>query len=190
MFIPTLGFHFPIMKNHPSFWFSLTALSCLIITAASCSDRRKGPDPQVQRRDAPTAPAVAANHPTEHAGLTAGNRVIPLASTTDDTLDVFASAAATLESVNREQAAVLTPIPDQVNRAINARIAAWKASGGNSTALSESKLELARTDFTQKIQTLSLASAETWKTAKSETLSSLESLRRAYQSVISGQNPE
>jgi|GEM_PF-4611658 len=174
MFIPTPGFHRPVAIYPFNSLLGIIALGSLMFTAASCSDHRKGPDPVVKSAAAQASPAAA----------------IPVASAdtvaAEEPSDAFAAASSTLEKVTRGRVSTLTPLPAAINRSIDARIAAWKAKGGDSTALSESKLDLARTDFSQKIQTLSLAGVETWESARTEATASLEKLRRACESVLAG----
>jgi hypothetical protein len=179
MFIPSLGFHFPAMKNYFTSLLSITAMSCLVATAASCSDRRKDPDPTVKSAEANPAPESALP-PTGLAALPVVTPAAPVPA------DLFAKASATLDNTKRDQASILTSLPDKLNRTIDANIAAWKAKGGVSTEMSESKLELARTDFNQKIRTLTLADDETWKNARGDAQSSLENLRRAYGELMAG----
>lgn len=185
MFIPTFGFHFPPMKSHFASLVGITAVSCVVITAASCSDRQKEPDPKVAQV-ANSKPSPAPNPAAEPALPPAGVTAVPVASSVVETPDIFADVSSTLDSVTKDEVAVLTPLPAKVNQSIDAMVSNWKAKGGNSTPINENKLSLARTDFAQKIQTLSLASADTWKTAKSDAQASLESLRRAYESLTSG----
>jgi hypothetical protein len=100
--------------------------------------------------------------------------------------DPFSAANDALDHATRDKASSLTTVPEKVNRAIDSGLAAWKAKGGDSTNMSESKLELARTDFTQKVHALTLADEATWKSTKADALSSLEHLRRAYSDLIKG----
>src|SRR6185295_10181076 len=98
--------------------------------------------------------------------------------------DAFDQAAAALDRVTPSSVADLNPVPETLSRAINANITNWKSRGGVSTSATESKLELARTDFAQKVRTLGLADDETWKSAKSAAIASLENLRRAYEELV------
>lgn len=102
--------------------------------------------------------------------------------------DPFSEASNALTSASRDHTDALTPVPENVSRLIDSSLAAWKAKGGVSSNRSESKLALARTDFGQKVNALTLADAATWKSAKADALASLENLRRAYNDLMTGKN--
>ena len=101
--------------------------------------------------------------------------------------DLFAAASAALDHATRAQASSLTAAADNLSREMDSGISNWKAQGGTTTATEESKLDLARTDFTQKIRTLTLADDDTWRNAKEAAQSSLENLRQAYDGLMAGQ---
>jgi hypothetical protein len=188
MFVPFSSFEFHAMKTYFTSLLGVAAMSCLVATAASCSDRQKDPDPTIKSVEVHPGPSTnpvpeRALPPTTGAAVSA----VVASAVSSPTSDPFAEAASTLDRATRDQAASLTLVPDTVSRGIDSNIAAWKARGGTSTTMSESKLELARTDFTQKIQALSLADQETWKNAKTTAQSSLENLRRAYSDLMTGQ---
>ena len=103
-------------------------------------------------------------------------------------MDPFSAASDALTSASRDHTDALTPVPTNVSRIIDSSLAAWKAKGGVSTNKSESKLALARTDFAQKVNALTLAGDATWKSAKADALASLENLRRAYNDLMTGKN--
>ena len=173
------------MKTYFTSLLGIIAMSCIVGTAASCSDRQKEPDPTVKSVE--VNPAPASNLVPERALPPAALASIPVASTAvAPANDPFSDASSLLDRATRDQVSTLTPVPETVNRNIDSNLAAWKARGGASTNMSESKLELARTDFTQKVRTLTLADAETWKNAKVDALASLENLRRAYDELMAG----
>ena len=175
------------MKTYFTSLLGITAMTCLVATAASCSDRQKEPEPTVKSVEVTPAPAV--NPVPERALPPTGIVATPVATAalTPVTTDFFAATSSALDRATRNSASSLTSLPDDVNRGIDAAIANWKAKGGNSSTMGESKLELARTDFNQKIRTLSLADEETWKNAKTTAQSSLENLRQAYDELLAGQ---
>jgi len=184
MNLPSFGFHFHAMKTYFSSLLGATALSCVIATGASCSDRPRNPDPTLKTVEVSPGPAV---NPTPERTLPQHRvAVVPVAAAVDATVnsDAFEQAAAALDRVTPSSVAELNPVPENLSRAINANITNWKSHGGVSTSATENKLELARTDFAQKIRTLGLSDDETWKTAKSAALASLENLRRAYEELI------
>ncbi len=172
------------MKNFAFSFFTLFATTSLLISTASCSDRRRDVDPIVKSAEATPAPAASqapAPAPVASAALPAATPVMA---------DVFTSVSNTLENIPRSQASSLSALADKLNQNIDASLEAWKAGGGNSTTMTESKLSLARTDFAQKVRALSLAGEDTWKNAKLEAVSSLESVRVAYGKLIAGKGEE
>lgn len=174
------------MKKHLFSLFSLVATLPLLFSSASCSDRRRDVDPVV--KSAEVNPAPIANPTPAPASSAAANTTLPVA--TPVMADVFTNVSTTLENIPRSQASSLTALTDKLNQNIDASLEAWKAGGGNSTTMTESKLSLARTDFTQKVRTLSLAGEDTWKNAKLEAVASLESVRVAYGKLIAGKGEE
>ena len=188
MFVPSSSFHFHAMKTHFTSLLGIAAVSCLVATAASCSDRQKDPEPTIKSAELQAAPSTSpaperALPPTSEIAASPATASAPATSS-----DPFAEASATLSRATRDQAASLSSVPDMVSRGIDANIAAWKARGGTSSTMSDSKLDLARTDFTQKVQGLVLSDEETWRNAKTTAQSSLENLRRAYDEMMAGQN--
>jgi len=173
------------MKKNIYSLFSLVATTALLFTSASCSERRKSIDPVVKSSAADAPVESAAPAPALSA---AANSTLPAA--TPVMAEVFASVSSTLDGLPRSQASSLTALSDKLNHSIDASLEAWKAGGGNSTTMTESKLSLARTDFTQKVRALSLAGEDTWKNAKLEAASSLESVRVAYGKLIAGKGEE
>ena len=172
------------MKTYFTSLLGIVAMSCIVGTAASCSDRQK-PDPTIKSVEA--NPAPASNLVPERALPPTTVAAVPVASAAvSPASDPFADVSSLLERTARDQASTLTSVPETVSRNIDSNVAAWKARGGTSTNMSESKLELARTDFTQKVRTLTLADIQTWKNAKADAQSSLENLRRAYDELMAG----
>ena len=174
------------MKTYFTSLLGIVAMSCLVATAASCSDHQKEPAPAIKSVEANPAPASnlvperALPPTTTVASPVSANNTVTTAPT-----DIFSATSSALDGVTRDQVASLTALPDTLNRSLDAAISSWKAKGGNSTNIDESKLELARTDFTQKVRTLSLADEETWKSAKADARSSLENLRQVYGELLS-----
>jgi hypothetical protein len=185
MFTPSLSFHFHAMKTYFTSLLSIVAMSGVIGTAASCSDHKE-PNPVIKSTsvDVNPSPVVTPERalpPTNVAALP-----VDAASIVATPTDPFSAASDALDHATRDKASSLTTVPEKVNRAIDSSLAAWKAKGGASTNMSESKLELARTDFTQKVHALTLADEATWKSAKIDALSSLEHLHRAYSDLMTG----
>ena len=173
------------MKTYFTSLLGIIAMSCIVGTAASCSDRQKEPDPTVKSVEA--NPAPAANLVPERALPPTTVAAIPVASAAASPAgDPFVDASSALDRATRDQASTLTSVPESVSRNIDSNVTAWKARGGVSTNMSENKLELARTDFAQKVRTLTLADAETWKNAKIAAQSSLENLRNVYEELMAG----
>ncbi len=100
--------------------------------------------------------------------------------------DPFAEISAVLIKTTKDQTAALALPHQNLERALNARIDAWKSTGATSTSKAEANLALARTDFAQKISALSTADDATWKNAKGEAMASLESLQQAFQEYLKG----
>jgi len=184
MNVPAIGFHFHAMKTYFSSLLGITALSCVIATGASCSDRRHNPDPTLKTVEIRPGPAMAVT--PKRALPPSSVAVIPVSAVVDASVDTaaFDEASGALDHVTRNSVADLNSVPENLSRSIDANITNWKSRGGVSTNTSENRLELARVDFAQKVRTLSLADDETWKTAKSDAQASLEKLRRAYESLI------
>ncbi len=172
------------MKTYFSSLLGVTALSCVIATGASSSDRHRGPDPTLKTVEFTSGPAM---NPTPERTLPPSPvAVVPVAAVTDASINssAFDEASAALDRVTRDSVASLNAVPENLSKAIDANISSWKSHGGVSTNTGENKLELARTDFAQKVRTLTLTDDETWKTAKSAAQASLENLRRAYEELI------
>lgn len=150
------------MKNHLPALLILGTTSSLLV-CASCSDRSpKEP-----------APVALATQPT----ITDPARTSqPAAGSADPWTEITAA----LGQATRDNTADLTVPQANMDRAIDAQISAWKASGATSVPTAEEQLSLARTDFSQKVKALSLADATTWDSAKGEALSSLQKLRRVF----------
>ena len=159
------------MKNQNLILLAVVSITSLFSVTAGCSERQPTPDPVAKSAAINPAP-LEATVPSRTA-VAGGVVTTTVATGADATPDLFATTAATLEKSTREQVAELTALPDQVSRMIDSTIASWKAKGGNSNSMSESKLELARTDFTQKVRTLTLAGEDTWTSAKTDAQSSL-----------------
>lgn len=184
MNVPTLGFHFHAMKTYFSSLLGVTALSCVIATGASCSDRRHTPDPTLKSVE--VTPGPATNLTPERTLPPSPVAIAPLVAATDASINssAFDEASAAIDRVTRSSVADLNSVPENLGKAIDANIASWKSHGGVSTNTNENKLELAKTDFAQKVRTLTLSDTETWKTAKSAAQASLDDLRRAYEELI------
>lgn len=185
MFTPSFSYHFHAMKTYFTSLLSIVAMSGVIGTAASCSDHKE-PDPAVTSKSAAVdpSPATTAERALPPASVAASP--VDAASIAATPTDPFSAASDALDHATRDKASSLTTVPEKVSRAIDASLATWKAKGGASTNMSDSKLELARTDFTQKVHALTLADEATWKSAKTDALSSLEHLRRAYSDLMTG----
>ena len=144
------------------------ALTSLIATAG-CSGQAKDPAPTVTAASPAQAPAAE-----------------PVAVAAPAPADPFAEISAVLTKTTKDQTAALAAPQQNLERALNARIEAWKATGATSTSKAEENLALARTDFAQKISALSTADDATWKNAKGEAMASLESLEHAFQEYLAG----
>jgi hypothetical protein len=169
------------MKTYLTSLLGIVAMSCIVGTAASCSDHQKTQNPDGKSAEVNSVPTVT----PERALPPTTVAVTPVATTP---MDPFSDASNALTSASRDHTAALTPVPENVSRMIDSGLATWKAKGGVSTNKSESKLALARTDFTQKVNALTLADAATWKSAKADALASLENLRRAYNDLMTGKD--
>jgi len=172
------------MKTYFSSLLGVVAFSCVIGTGASCSDRHRNPDPTLKSVE--ITPGPARNLVPERTLPPPQVGVIPVAAAVDVSINssAFDEASAALDRVDRSTVSDLNSVPENLNRSIDANIASWKSRGGVAASTTENKLELARTDFAQKIRTLSLAEEETWRTAKSDAQASLEKLRRAYEELV------
>jgi hypothetical protein len=155
----------------------------VLFAAAGCSDRsRKESDPVAgpagaTRADASGVTAAPALLPSEPTGPVIATAVSP---------DPFADITFALDSSTRDTTASLSTPQEAMDRAIDAHIAAGKANGATSTSVDDGKLTLARTDFAQKLRTLTLASEDTWQNAKREAQSSLQNLRRVLGEYLTG----
>jgi len=184
MNVPSVGFHLDAMKAYFGSLLGITALSCAIATGASSSEPHRNPEPAIKSVEFTSGPASA---PVPERTLPASQvAVAPLVAAVDASVNTtgFDEASTALERVTRDSVADINSVPDNLNRSIDANITNWKSHGGVSTSATENKLDLARTDFTQKVRTLTLADPETWRTAKTAALASLEELRRAYEELI------
>jgi hypothetical protein len=114
--------------------------------------------------------------------------IIPVASTDATykplTTDLFSGMSNALETVTRDQTTQLASLQENLERNLSAEIANWKAHGGNTTPMSEEHLALARTDFRQKINALSLVDEETFRSAKENAISSLKNVQQAYGELL------
>ena len=181
MFTPAFSSHFRAMKTYFTSLLGIIAMSCLIGSAASCSDHQKEQDAKLKTAEINPAPAGTPER-------TIASTTIAATPVSKTTMDPFSAASDALTSATRDHTEALTPVPEQVSQMIDSSLASWKAKGGVSTSKSESKLALARTDFTQKVNALTLADAATWNSAKADALASLENLHRAYTDLMSGKN--
>jgi len=173
------------MKKYFFSTFGLLVTTTLIVTTAGCSERRREADPIVKSSEV-NPPPVAATAPAR-ALPPATLETVPLATASaPGTTDLFSEISASINNAARDSASQLSALPDNLSRTIDAHIAAWKATGGTSTNMTDSKLALARTDFTQKVRTLILSGDDTWESAKTDALSSLENLRKAYSDLLAG----
>src|ERR1700709_463103 len=106
MFIPCSSFEFHTMKTYFTSLLGVVAMSCLVATAASCSDRQKDPDPTIKSVEVHPGPAT---NPVPERALppTTGTTVSPVATSSvpATTSDPFAEAASTLDRASRDQAA-------------------------------------------------------------------------------------
>jgi hypothetical protein len=168
------------MKNQFTALLTLVASTSLL---AGCSDRaKKDSDPIVSSTAAShPAPSAAAAAP----GTPAPEPSVPAAPATVTLADPFANIAIALDETTRDTTARLSSLQDNMNKAIDGQIAAWKAAGATSTTMADEKLALARADFTQKLRNLSLQGEETWKNAKGAAQISLQNLRRVYTDYMS-----
>src|SRR5215216_4550646 len=122
MTTPSFGFHFHAMKTYFSSLLGVTALSCVITTGASSSDRHRNPDPTVKTVEVTPGPAT---NPTLERTLPQHSvAVVPVAAAVDATVnsDAFDQAAAALDRVTPSSVADLTPVPENLSRAIDANI--------------------------------------------------------------------
>ena len=173
------------MKTYFTSLLGIVAMSGIIGTAASCSDHKE-PNPVIKSNSVDVNPSPVATPGRALPPTNVAAAPVDAASIIVTPTDPFSAASDALDHATRDKASSLTTVPEKVNRAIDSGLAAWKAKGGASSNTSESKLALARTDFTQKVHALTLADQTTWKSAKSDALSSLEQLRRAYNDLMTG----
>jgi hypothetical protein len=181
------------MKTHLTL-LSLFATTSLIATAG-CSDHGKDADPVVHSTGtapapvdtvAPAAPAAPAAPVAIAPGPAPAPEPVAVTVAAPATPGPFVEMSAALDKSTLAQTAALAGPQQNMDRAINARIEIWKASGATSTTKAEEGLALARTDFAQKLSALSAADDTTWQNAKSEALNSLESLQKAYRELLAG----
>ncbi len=173
------------MKTYFTSLLGIIAMSAIIGTAASCSDHKE-PDPAIKSKSVDVTPSPEVTPERVLPPTTVAALPVDAASIVATPADPFSAATNALDHATRDHATSLTTVSEKVSRAIDASLIAWKAKGGASTNMGESKLELARTDFTQKVNALTLADEATWKSAKINALSSLENLHRAYSELMTG----
>jgi len=172
------------MKNHPITLLTLTTAAIFSAITAGCSERKSADTTVAERSRVEPAPATAvtaASAPMPNATMPAPLQTGAVAPT-----DIFAESSNVLRQTTRERVSELTVMPDLLNKNLDTALTAWKAAGGQSDAATENTLAMARTDFTQKVRTLTLAGDDTWTSAKTEAQTSLANLQRSWNSLIAG----
>ena len=94
--------------------------------------------------------------------------------------DIFAEMSAKLDQVTSDKHDGLSEVQSRLDRRVADRVASWKAAGHDVALATDEKLHSASEDFADKVRQLSLASSESWETAKHNTRMSLDDLRAAF----------
>jgi hypothetical protein len=156
------------MKIHPFALVASVSVSALI-AAAGCSDKSHDN----------AAPASADRTPSAVAPAEPG-AVAPVVPATPDP---FAEISDALRSAGREQSANLAVLQERMQQSITERLGAIKASGRVVPRETESKLDAALDDFSEKVKALSTASAETWESARSNAVASLDTAHSIFNDI-------
>lgn len=89
-----------------------------------------------------------------------------------------------LEKATREEHAGLSEIQQRMDRDIAAQVAAKKAGGADVSLALDRKLDTATGDFAEKLRMLTVATPETWESAKHDTGLALQNVSDALAEVL------
>lgn len=156
------------MRNHPP---SLVALLLAASLPAVTGCSKEAAPPSVARTQA--EPAVPTPPPTEPPA-------IPVTVS-----DPCAEMKSALASATFEQHTGLADVQQRMDREIDAQVAVKKAAGADVSQAADEKLDTACEDFAEKVRMLSVASAETWDSAKHNAELSLQNVSDAFSQVMS-----
>jgi hypothetical protein len=155
------------MRNHPPFLVTLLlALSFSAVTGCS----KEAAPPSVARNQ--VAPAEPVPPPAAPPAITV------------TVSDPCAEMKSALASATFEQHTGLADVQARMDREIDTQVAAKKAAGADVSQAAGEKLDTACEDFAEKVRMLSVASAETWDSAKHNTELSLQNVSDAYNQVM------
>lgn len=156
------------MKNHRP--ILLTLLLAAALPAAGCA-KESAPAPVSATRSEPAAPAPA------EIALTPAAPANPCAEMKE-----------ALEKSTLEQHAGLSEIQQRMDRDIAAQVTAKKAGGADVGLALDKKLDTATADFAEKLRMLTVATPETWQSAKHDTGLALQDVSGAFAEVM--QSPQ
>lgn len=156
------------MKKQPFSLFALL-LAASLTAVTGCS--KEAAPPAVARNQ--TAPVVPMPPPSTEPPA--------VAVTVSDPCAEMKSA---LASATFEQNTGLSDVQQRMDREIDQRVAAKKASGADVSQAADEKLDTACEDFAEKVRMLSVARAETWDSAKHDAELSLQNVSAAFTQVM------
>jgi len=156
------------MKNHPSALFALF-LAASLSAVTGCS--KEAAPPSVAR--AQTAPVVPMPPPSAEPPAVA-------VTVTDPCTEMKAALA----SATFDQHTGLADVQQRMDREIDTQVAAKKASGADVSQAADEKLDTACEDFAEKVRMLSVATAETWDSAKHDAEVSLQKVSDAFTQLM------
>jgi hypothetical protein len=152
------------MKNHRPILLPL--LLAATLPAAGCA-KESTPAPASATRSEPAAPAAP-----------------EIAMTPAVPANPCAEMKQALEKATLEQHAGLSEILQRMDRELDTQVAAKKAAGADVSLALDKKLDTATDDFAEKLRMLTVATPETWESAKHDTGLALQNVSDAFAEVM------
>lgn len=128
---------------------------------------------------APTAAVPASAAPTTAVPSTAVGNPTPAA-------EPLARVVTQLKDLSYDSRDQLSTVSSSIDAQVDAQLAAWQAAGRTLDSGAIAKLDGARAAAKAKIDALSMATAETWNTARDDAVAALGTVRDTLQAAGAG----
>jgi len=163
------------MKNHSPILLALLLAASLPVTGCS-------KEPAVASVSTAQAEPAASTMPTTPTTPPAARDIVPPPASPSDPCTEMKLA---LEKATFDQHAGLADIQQRMDRDIDAQVSAKKSAGADVSLAVDKKLDTATGDFAEKLRMLTVATQETWDSAKHDTGLALQNVSDAFIEVMS-----
>jgi len=168
------------MKTHSL--LTTAFISSALLLATGCPAKN---EPKVAQASVASSPATPPEVSPSPLPTTPVNPpAVPSPALAPAAPDPAMEMLAALEAATAEKREGLSAVQQRMDRSIDDLVMARKSAGANVSLATDEKLDNATEDFAEKLRMLTLATPDTWETAKHNTTLALQNVRSAFAEVM------